>query len=243
MHDATKYVLWLVPAAGFAVMLVRIALQRRGSEHAVFFVYGAAVILATIGQLSAYFSSMSYSAYFTVFWASEAILLLIGCSAIAEALLDLLSRYKVDFRIAVVLGVLVGSVVTGLAILSVGHWKNTFVQTVLAFQNAARFVQMAALFFALLLAIFLHLRWKKQTFSILFGFGFYGSMQALLMALTRRQVLSPNVYSVLDPLVYCVVTAFWGACLDHPERQPVARVLPTTQIKQWNQALGELLHR
>ena len=186
---------------------------------------------------------MGYLSYFTLYWTMQAVLLFLGCAAILESLYELLSRYPLDFRLTLVVIVPCAALIACLGSLFGGRWRHTFVQNVLALQSAGRLFQVGTLLLIFVLTTFFHLRWRRSAIGIVLGFGIYGTAQLVAMALTREGFVRPTVFPVIDMLAYNLAALVWLAYLFHPERQPVARVLPTIPIKQWNQALGELLHR
>jgi hypothetical protein len=206
-------------------------------------IYAGCVLISMLGQLCAYFSSMGYLTYFALYWTMQAFLLLLGCAAILEAFYELLSRYTMDFRVTVAVIVPCATVIACLGSLFGGRWRHTFVQNVLALQSAGRLFQVGALLLIFVLTTFFHLRWRRSAIGIALGFGIYGTAQVLGMALMRVGFISSDAFPTLDLLAYGVTTCIWLAYLFHPDHESAARGLPAIPIKEWNQALGELLQR
>jgi hypothetical protein len=221
----------------------RAVLQRRFHEHYAFFCYAAAVVLGSAFQFIAYFSAINYSAYFRVYWATQAIVMVFAFAAVFEVASELALRYRPQLSTRQKLILPLTAVLTAMIGFSILGTRGTFVETVLALQNLTRAFQVGSLCLVLLGAAFFRLRLPQQTFAIAIGFGVYGSAQAMMMALRRYGLIAGDVLSVADPLVFNFVALFWIKYLYQSERQPVARVLPAIPIKEWNQALGEVLHR
>jgi hypothetical protein len=224
-------------------MLTRVVLQRRVRERPFFFTYAAGALLASSVQLAAYFSPVSYLTYFRISWSAQAFLMVLGFAALFEVLGELVIRYRPQLgsRTKLVLPLAGGIVV--LITLSALQMHGTFVQTVLALQNISRWFQVGLLCLVLTTAGFFGLYFRRQTFVIAIGFGTYGLTQALALVLRRYSVIGGEMFNYLDLFGYSCVAVSWMCSLFHREREPVARMLPETSIKEWNQALGELLQR
>ena len=240
---AVAYFLWILGIAVLMCLVARLGIQRRVSEYPFFFIYALCVVLNSAVAFCLYFSTLSYIRYFTISWAAQAILVLLSYTAIYEVFKKLLSRYGAISP----MGKNALFVVASMLLIGIGawaaNWSATFVQTVLMLQQACRLLQVAILILIFALVLFFGLQWRQHAFGIALGFGFYGSVGLVDLTLRRWNMISADTFTRIDAVAYNCVAFLWLAYLYHPERQPVARVLPATPVNDWNQALGELLQR
>ena len=238
-----KYFLWVLPIAVLTLLLLRLAVQSRLREQPLFASYALAVILSSLLQFGLYFSHLSYIRYFISYWACQTTLILLSYAAIYEVVQQLLSNYEEISPMAQNV-IFAGTTLLLLVVCAWAlNWNAQLVPTVLTLQQACRLLQVGVLALIFAMAIFFHLRWQQNAFGIAFGFGMYGTIGLLDLALRRWNAIGAEGFSRVDTIAYNCITVVWLVYLFSPERQPVARVLPTLPIEEWNEALGELLHR
>ena len=240
---AVTYLLWILGITVLTFLVARVAIQRRAAEYPFFSIYAVCVVLNSVVAFCLYFSNLSYIRYFILSWGAQAILVLLSYAAIYEVFRKLLIRYTAVTPLSKNLLFFM----TAVLLIGIGtwaaNWNATFVQTVLMLQQACRLLQVAILILIFALVLFFGLQWRQHAFGVALGFGLYGSVGLVDLTLRRWNMISADTFTHIDAIAYNCVAFLWLVYLYHPERQPVARVLPTTPIKQWNQALGELLQR
>lgn len=121
--------------------------------------------------------------------------------------------------------------------------RSSMTDTILAFEQALRLVQVGVLMLALILATFFRLRWSHCAFGIALGFGLYGIFNLIAIELLRQDLLSKNAFILLDPFAYDCVVMIWLAYLFQPQPELIIPALPHHDLHHWNAALGELLER
>ena len=238
-----KYFLWLLPIAVLTLLLLRMAVQARLGQQPLFASYALAVILSSLLQFGLYFSHLSYLSYFVSYWVCQTILILLSYAAIYEVVQQLLSNYEEISPVAQNV-IFAGATLLLLIVCAWAlNWNTQLVPTVLMLQQACRLLQVGVLVLIFTMAIFFRLRWQQNAFGIALGFGIYGTIDLLGLALRRWNEIGAEAFSRVDTIAYSCITLVWLVYLFSPERQSVARVLPQSSVREWNQALGELLHR
>lgn len=205
--------------------------------------YCLAVAVVTAAQFIVYQSGLGYSSYFAVYWSGQTILVFLSCLAVFEIFREMLRSYAPISSLGFAVFVSSLGALMVIAILWISVWTGGVVHVVLALQDAIRFVQLGLLLVALGFAVTFRLRWNEQAFGIAVGFGIYGASALAFLLLYDHRLIAAEIVQWADPIAYNLVCFLWLAYLFDPERQPVARVLPSTPITEWNQALGELLQR
>jgi hypothetical protein len=241
VYGAATYVLWVLSIPGLALVVWRGLLSAR-RECPFFIAYVAAALCQSGAGLC--LNTISHALYSKFYWPSQAVLIALAFAALYEAITAVLSPHREFWRFtANLVAVVTATLTTASVVWLAAYQPSAFIAAMMALEQALRLIQVGVLILVFTVGLFFHLRWRSHAFGIALAFGLYGALDLLILELARAGLIGSGAVVLLDPLTYNFAIFIWLMYLWHPEREPGTVELPITQIKEWNQALGELLQR
>jgi hypothetical protein len=238
----------LVCQAALGVVLVK---KRVWREFPLFTAYSAWNLLDGLTKyvLYSYFFHQTAKLYFYLFWIGEGLSVILGIAIVYEVFRHLFSvhsalRKLAGFSFVATIAVLVaigGSVFYGPAPVGLHHLGSA---TLLA-EEAARILEVGLLMFLFLFAGAFGLHWRQPVFGISMGLGIFAAVELINMVLRSRLGADAlNILNVVRMMTYNSSLVLWLVYLVAPERATNAAAMPSrTQLEQWNEAIGELIHQ
>ncbi len=210
----------------------------------VFFVY----ILSQIAIFSIVFPLYlygNYSVFFMVYAASIGISAAIGFKVIYEVFLDVFRPYhtlkdlgSVLFMWAGLVMLLVAGVV---AASSSTNEQGPLWQAVMTGQRCVRVIQVGLIFFLLVFSKYLGVSRRQHSFGIALGFGFFASVELMLVAMCAGGYLRENVASLINMTAYNLTIVIWLSYV--ASKSPARENSGTVMMSQrWDQSLSDLQH-
>jgi len=220
-----SYASWI---AGPALQVTLLTFMVRRGSHTVFprfFYYIVFQLLKTLVLFVTY--RFFDESYFDIYWAGNAISVLLAVTVMDEVLHHLFRRYggiqtlgSTIFRWSCGL-LLVLAIVT--AISSQEGSADRVVAAVLAFERSVRLVQVGLFFLLMVLCRFLKNCWRQQVFGIALGFGVFASIELILVSTVIWHGNVPEeTVSLVKSLAYNGVTLLWiGYLMQQRDYEPV----------------------
>lgn len=239
--DQTAQYLWCAqPVLGSAVA---ITMWRRGlrTKFPFFFTY----ILAQIAIFGVTFplrGGENYEWFFWAYWLGAAVSALLGFKVIHEIFLDVFRPYgtlkdlgTVLFKWAALVMLLV-SVVVAFSSSAAG---DLLVQAVVTLQRSVRLVQCGLILFLLLFSRYLGVSKRQQSFGIALGFGFFASVELMLIVLNAGKYIDMQRSSLINSAMYDFAILIWFAYCSL--RTAPRDVAPNhLQTQRWESGLADL---
>jgi hypothetical protein len=223
--------------SGVAALLWRRGLHKK---FPVFFTY----LLAQIAIFAVLYSLRGdYDWYFWVYWIGAAISAVLGFKVIHEIFVNVFRQHPtlkdlgtVVFKWAGVVMLLV-SVVVAFSNSS----GDPLVHAVTTLERSVRLVQFGLIFFLLLFSPILGISRRHFCFGIALGFGFFASMELVLLALQSGGFLHEGGFNLANMAIYNLSIVIWigYALAPHEARQTAANPVQTLR---WEQGLAEIQH-
>ena len=236
------YALWL---AGPLTQLALIALMVRRKlrvEFPLFFSYVAMDMAATVGLFFGY-KFLTYGQYFAVYWALEAVGVLLSFLVIRELFVNAMKPYAALRDLGSMLFMWAGIVLllggTVIALSAPGNTSSQIMTAILGAERSIRLAQVGLLLFLLLFAQKLGLSWRHHVYGFAFGFGMFAAADLVLVSLRTQFGTSwANTYSLLHAEAYMGMMALLlvSAAIKEPARElHLAAERPVLQ--RWNEVL------
>ena len=232
-----SYASWLAGAAlqiTLLVFMVRREWHRafpRFFSYVVFQLVKSAVLFLTIRYFAGDLAENSTN-YFDVYWAGNAISVLLAVAVMDEILQRLFRQYGGIQTLAATIfrwacGLLVLVSILG-AVSSYESGADRVVAAVLSFERSVRLMQCGLFLLIMLLCRVLKHCWRQPEFGVALGFGMFASIELILISLVA--VLGDSqqdLFSVVKSLAYNGVTVLWIAYLSQQlESVPVVEEIP-----------------
>ena len=206
------YVLWIAHPllqAGIAIAMLRSNLHRK---FMYFFAYVVTQILSFAIIFPAYLRH-DYSAYFYLYWISNAINVFLGFKIIHEIFLDVFKPFhtlrdlgSVLFKWAGLVMLLVAGVVS---VSSNSHEMAPWMLAILTTQRCVRIIQVGMVLFLLFFAHYLGVNCKQHSFGIALGLGGYAMMELVLIASWVGQHLGNTSMDLVNMAAYNSALITW----------------------------------
>ncbi len=210
----------------------------------VFFAYICFQILAFSILFPMYhWSSLSYTAYFWIYWACSAINLVLGFMIIYEIFLDVFRPYytlkdlgSVLFKWAALVMSLVGFVVAASSPLGD---QGPIVQAVLTVTRCVRVAQVGLILFLLVFSRYLGVSWKQHSFGFSLGWGLAAGVELGTLAFQVSGHASQVTVDVINLVAYNMAILVWlGYSLAKcAARAPGAELFAS---HRWEKSLADL---
>jgi len=221
-----------------AVILWRRKLHK---QFPVFFLY----LLAQAGNFAITFPlwlTRADTAYFWLFWLGEAVNAVLGFKVIHEIFLDVFRPYHtlkdlgtLLFKWAGVVMLLVSVVVA----FSSSSDQHPMMNAITTLQLSVRIVQVGLILFLLLFSSFLGVSRKQVSFGISLGFGLFGGVELMLLALNSGGFVKHESFDLINMLTYNFAIFVWlGYSFSRKTRREAA--VNRLQTQRWEQGLANL---
>jgi hypothetical protein len=193
-----------------ACLLLLLLLHRSYKQFPVFCAYvGFSVLSAfltfTVRNLASFL--------FYVYWASEALYVVLTFLVLQEALHSVFRNFRAQrwFKLSfpgIGIFILLVALVRAIFFRPANH--SPLAVTLISLEIAVGSLQFTIFFLFILLVRFFHMRWRQQAFGIILGFGIAaaGSLVAFLLRSEFGTKLDP-VFRIAPPLSYIIGVAVW----------------------------------
>jgi hypothetical protein len=234
--------LWMahpVLQTGVAIVMYRRKLHR---TFPVFFAYILSQIL-TFAILFPINRWAGYELYFYSYWITDGISLAIGFKVIHEIFLDVFRPYHalrdlgtVLFKWAALVMLLVAGVV---AAASPAGQQGPLVQAILTVERCIRVIQCGLILFLVLFSRYLGVSPRQRSFGIALGFGFFASVELILVAINASGHASELQVNIINMIAYNLAIVIWlgYAAVKVPSRDTSANLLMS---QRWDQSLNDI---
>jgi hypothetical protein len=243
--------IWILAVLLDLALLVLLARQQRARDFPVFFTFlFASIFTFSVTWLAAKLPGTTYARYFYTSWTMAAINILLAFAVLHEVFRHVFGPFE-GLRRTWTIGFRVGAcILLGIAILAAkaapGSNPVRVVAGVLLLERSLRIVQLGLVAILLVLARYLRLPLPNPAFGIALGFGVYAAV-----TLAGTAILSEIPYSAASqmvalakPTAYNCAAVLWLACVSGPLKQPnLFPVVPADELRRWNDALLQFLHR
>ncbi len=223
-------------------MVVAILWRRKlHKQFPVFFLF----LLAQVANFAIMFPlwlTRSGTAYFLLFWLGEAVNAVLGFKVIHEIFLDVFRPYHtlkdlgtLLFKWAGVVMLLVSVVVA----FSSSSDQHPIMNAITTLQLSVRIVQVGLILFLLLFSSFLGVSRKQVSFGISLGFGLFGGVELMLLALNSGGLVRHDSFDLINMLAYNSAILLWlsYSFSRNPGREAAVNRL---QTQRWEQGLADL---
>ncbi len=236
--------LWIVHPIlelGIAGVMVRRNLFRK-------FKFFFAYILMQISSFVLLYPSFvrhSYSTFFYLYWASNAIGVFLGFMVIHEVFLDVFRPFHTLRDLGTVLFKWAGLVmllVAGVVSVSSGSSEMVpWMQAIVTTQRCVRIIQVGMVLFMLVFARYLGVSRRQHSFGIALGFGCYSMVELALIASWAGHHLVNASINLVNVVAYNVALATWlgYTVAKSPMRASAEHLL---QPQRWEQSLTDIHH-
>jgi hypothetical protein len=237
------YALWIAHPllqAGIATVMLRRSLHLK---FKFFFAYIVTQILTFAVIFPTY--RYNYSAYFYLYWFSNAISVLFGFKVIHEVFLDVFRPFhtlrdlgSVLFRWAGLVMLLVAGVVS---VSSNSQEMVPWMQAIVTTQRCVRIMQVGMVLFLLFFSHYLGVSRKQHSFGIALGFGSFAMVELGLIASWVGNHLGSLTTSMVNMAAYNLTLMIWAgyALVKSRPREISATLL---QPQRWEQSLTDIHH-
>jgi hypothetical protein len=191
----------------------------------------------------------SANAYAYSYWIAEGISAVLGLLVIHEVFIKLVGRFKGIVYISTALfrwtfAILI--VLAFVAAISAPPEKTPgLIAAVLSLERSVRMIQCGLLLFLFVFASALSISWRQSVFGIALGFGFYSSVELIIVS-TRIQTGTAlaDAFVLMKPAAYVVAMLVWTVYLLLPAP---AYALPEHReknlVSDWNAAILGMLRQ
>ena len=231
--------LWILQPALQAIIAVIVFRRKLHKTFPAFFTYTLVQIALFAVEYPVYLRGSS-SAYFYTFWAGAAVNIVLAFKIIHEIFLDIFRPYHALrdlgtalFKWAALIMVLVSVVVISIS----PGWDDPLKQTIEVVQRCVRVVQCGMVLFLLAFCKNLGVSWRRQSFGIALGFGFFAGAELLTTALYSGQHLHFHLMNILNMAAYNVGMVIWMFYSVFNRRHVTTSVLVPLR---WDEALNDI---
>lgn len=187
----------------------------------------------------------NYSLFFYVYATCIGVSAAVGFKVIYEVFLDVFRPYhtlkdlgSVLFMWAGLVMLLVAGVV---AASSSNNEQGPLWQAVMTGQRCVRVIQVGLIIFLLVFSKYLGVSRKQHSFGIALGFGFFASVELMLVAMRAGGYLSATFASMANMGAYDVTILVWLTYV--ASRSPVRETTGNLMMSQrWDESLTDLQH-
>jgi hypothetical protein len=188
--------------------------------------------------------SGNYEWFFWAYWTGAAVNAILGLKVIHEIFLDVFRQYHslkdlgtIVFRWAGTVMLMVSAVVA----FSNSPNYSPIVHAVTTLQRSVRFVQFGLVIFLLLFSRYLGISRRQYSFGIALGFGFFASIELVLLALNSGGFLHKDSFALVNMTTYIAAILAWVRYTFLPNP---AQTVPANhfQTERWEESLADLQH-
>jgi len=235
--------LWCAQPTLQAVVALILWRRKLHKQFPIFFLY----LLAQAGNFAItlpLWLTRADTAYFWLFWLGEAVNAVLGFKVIHEIFLDVFRPYHtlkdlgtLLFKWAGVVMLLVSVVVA----FSSSSDQHPMMNAITTLQLSVRIVQVGLILFLLLFSSFLGVSRKQVSFGISLGFGLFGGVELMLLALNSGGFVKHESFDLINMLTYNFAIFVW---LGYSFSRNAGReaMVNRLQTQRWEQGLADLQH-
>jgi len=248
MHLTTlQLTLWLAPTILEGVIVISILYRKLWGSLPIFFSY---LIFTISGTCFLFLERGDPIKYFYAYWVKQALGSLAVLWVIKELFdnafqqqLGLRQLGNVLFRWSIAVLLVVAVIV---AFVSPGGDTSRIMAGIIAVKRTVRFVESGLLGFLFLFAFTLGLRWQHYANGVCLGFGVSGVVE--LAAITVRAIYGEPALGIFNWAIMTVNNCcvfIWATYFLLPQpKRPVDSPIPdSNRLKEWNDALLQLMKR
>jgi len=235
--------LWCAQPTLQSVVAVILWRRKLHKQFPVFFLY----LLAQVANFAITFPlwlTRTDTAYFWLFWLGEAVTAVLGFKVIHVIFVDVFRPYHtlkdlgtLLFKWAGVVMLLVSVVVA----FSSSSDQHPMMNAITTLQLSVRIVQVGLILFLLLFSSFLGVSRKQISFGISLGFGLFGGMELMLLALNSGGFVRHDSFDLINMLTYNFAIFVWlGYSFSRQAGREAA--VNRLQTQRWEQGLADLQH-
>ncbi|HLQ50730.1 MAG TPA: hypothetical protein VK129_04480 [Terriglobales bacterium] len=226
-----------------AIMMVLRGLHRR---LPFFFSYATFVVLSQIPLVV--MRNRYPQSYEAGYWIQDFISWGLGFLVAYEIYASLLNEYpalqKLGTYLFWVMGIVLVIIALWAAFQEPGSDKSRLVDAMYRLERSVRIVEVGLLLALFVFASFFGLSWKNYLYGIALGFAIFLSMQLAVVAIRAYfESKLEELLAVLQLVSYNLGVWVWTYYVTKRWRAEDLRLLPKTQLAEWNETLQELLHR
>ncbi len=245
---ALKYVLWVAPACGQALLALFMLKRRLYRECPLFFAYTLSHVVRFVVLFSVYHEG-SKQAYRETYLAAEVLDAALAFAAIYEVFSNVFRTYEgirklagAVFRWALIVLVFVA---VWTAAGSTGADMQRLVAGLFIFDQGVNIVRGGLLLLLVMFCSYLGLRWNHFVFGIAIGFALESSVELVGFAtLAHLGPVGSRLLSLILAAGYnCSVLVWLYYLLSAAPAERPAKLPSHTELENWNQALLELIYR
>jgi hypothetical protein len=230
-------------AAVQAALVYFLAKRNKRSNFPIFFVFNILAVIAAVALFSAHAAAISVPEYFYLFWALNALLMLVEFGVMYEIFVQALKPYdglidlgKMLFKWAGVFLLLAA----GLTAFSTADSNSA--KCIAAVNLLERGVLLMQCGLLLLFFIFqrrLGLSWRSHTVCIALGLGISATLELGFSYLRTHFAAWGATLDLVDLAQYLAVVSFWSVCffIREPQRKNVLDSPAKLIFQRWNEAL------
>jgi hypothetical protein len=233
-----QFALWVLQPALQAVIAVIIFRRKLHKDFPVFFIYTLTQIALFAVEFPVY--QWFNSAYFYTFWIAAALNVVLAFKIIHEVFLDIFHPYPALrdlgtalFKWAALIMVLVSVVVISIT----PGWDDPLMKTILVVQRCVRVIQCGMVLFLLAFCKSLGVSWRRQSFGIVLGFGFFAAVELLTTALYSGSHMGGQAVNTINMAAYNGGMILW-VLYSALNRREFA--LPVLVPQRWDHALTDI---
>jgi hypothetical protein len=235
--NSLMYVSWL---AGPLLQIILLTYMVGHKLHRVLPRFFSYILFQTLKSACLFITYRYFSeSYFDVYWAGNAVSVLLAVAVMDEILQSLLREYKSTQTFGTTIFRWSCGLLLLLAI--IGAWSSSetgadgVVAAVFAFDRSVRLMQCGLFLLLMLLGRFLRNCWRQPAFGIALGFGVFASVELILISIVMSYGSSEGaIISLVKSAAYNAVTLLWIGYL-RQQVQPATRPQPTVD------ALGRVM--
>lgn len=234
-----ELVLWVIQPILLSAVAVVMYRRRMRKDFPVFYAFVIAEIVIFLIQFSVC-RLASYHVYFVTYWITTAISLVFDFKIIHEIFVDIFRPYHalkdlgtVLFKWAALIMVLVSAVL----ISTNPAWHDPIGRSIQVLQRCVRVIQCGMVLFLLAFCKHLNVSWRRHSFGIAWGFGFFAATYLVTNALFSGSHVSNAIADILVTSSFDVAVCIWLAYA-FLNRHELA--MPVLIPQRWDNALMEL---
>jgi hypothetical protein len=182
------------------------------------------------------------------YWIQDLISWGLGFLVAYEIYANLLNEYPTLQKLGTYLFWFMGIVLVTIALWTAfkepGPDRSRLLEAMDILERSVRIVEVGLLLTLFVFASFFGLSWKNHLFGVALGFAVFLSMQLAVVAI--RAYIGPKLeelLAVLELVSFDFGVLVWTYYVVKRWRPEDLRLLPKTQLTEWNDTLQELLHR
>jgi len=245
--ESISHTVWIVGIALQLLLVLALVGRKAWNKYPIFFVY-AAFNLFEAGATFALFRLKMLMAYFFVYWACEAVAIVLGLAVVREIFTNLFSPHPALRKLATMIfrcGVLVLVIAAICVIYAQSADARGVAKAILLAEEAARLVEVGLIMFLFLCSSAFGLHWRQNVFGIALGLGMFAAVELLTVTVIPH-VGRPTqqAFNLVRGISFAASLLIWLGYLLVPERVASSGEVPKrAQLEQWNQAVMELISR